>query len=447
MSMTYIRITFSLLLAFGLVAGPGASVAADEAPSPSMAPMEGQTSAEEMTSFLDEARDSLLENGKIEGLKAISDPHGEFVRGELYVFAYDFNGTLLAHPYLPQLVGRNNLDLVDPNGVPMIQNLMAVAERGRGFIYNIYPNPAAGNVDELKLVGVQKVDDDLWIGSGIYISAEPPRFSLQDRESLRNFVDEAVNYSIENGRPKALAAFNDPGGEFVEEGLYIFAYDFNGTALALPFQPDIVGEDRIDLEDANGVAFVRDFISLARGGAGESYYIYPNPENEMAEELKLSRVAKVDGTWFLGAGIYSSRSKDDNLSEKKPADRIELQGFVREAASHALVAGRERAAADFMDTEGPWVRGDVYIFAQDFNGTALVLPYLPSEVGTYRLDIQDEEGAFINRDMRSIALAAEGGGFYEYRWKNPVTNETMDKVSYVMKVDETWWLGAGIYEL
>ena len=442
--MTYNRITFSILLAVGLVASTGASFAADEAPGPNLAAMEGQTPREEMASFLDEARDHLLENGKIEGLKAISDPHGEFVRGELYVFAYDFTGTLLAHPYLPQLVGRNNLDLVDPNGVPMIKNLMEVAERGGGFIYNIYPNPAADNVDELKLVGVLKVDDDLWIGSGIYISAEPPRFSPQDRESLRNFVDEAVNYSIENGRQKALAAFNDPAGEFVREGLYIFAYDFNGTALALPFQPDIVGEDRIDIEDANGVAFVRDFISLARGGGGESYYIYPNPENEMAEELKLSRVAKVDETWFLGAGIYGSRFKDENLSVKKPADRIELQGFVREAASHALVAGRQRAAADFMDTEGPWVRGDVYIFAHDFNGTALVLPYLPSEVGTYRLDIQDELGAYINRDMRSIAL--NDGGFYEYRWKNPATNETMDKVSYVMKVDETWWLGAGIYE-
>lgn len=446
MSMKYIRIPFSLLLAFGLIASPGASFAADEAYGPDLAAVEGQSSREEMTSFLEEARDHLLDNGKIEGLKAIGDPHGEFVRGELYVFAYDFNGTLLAHPYLPQLLGRNNLDLVDPNGVPMIKNLMAVAERGRGFIYNIYPNPAADNVEELKLVGVQKVDDDLWIGSGIYISAEPPRFSLQDRESLRNFVDEAVDYSIENGRPKALAAFNDPAGEFVRDGLYIFAYDFNGTALALPFQPDIVGEDRINIEDANGVAFVRDFISLARGGGGESYYIYPNPENEMAEELKLSRVAKVDETWFLGAGIYQSRSKDENLSGNKPADRIELQSFVLEAASHALVAGRERAAADFMDTEGPWVRGDVYIFAQDFNGTSLVLPYLPSEVGTYRLDIQDEEGAFINRDMRSIALAAEGGGFYEYRWRNPVTNEIEDKVSYVMKVDDTWWLGAGIYE-
>ncbi|MDF0591002.1 hypothetical protein [Candidatus Methanocrinis natronophilus] len=92
MSMTYIRITFSILLAFGLVASSGASLVPDEAPAPNLALMEGQTSVEEMASILDEARDLLLENGKIEGLKAISDPHGEFFRGELYVFAYDFKG-------------------------------------------------------------------------------------------------------------------------------------------------------------------------------------------------------------------------------------------------------------------------------------------------------------------------------------------------------------------
>jgi polar amino acid transport system substrate-binding protein len=153
----------------------------------------------------------------------------------------------------------------------------------------------------------------------------------------------------------------------------------------------------------------------------------------------------VDETWFLGAGIYGSRTSAENLSEKKPASREELKNFVQEATSYALVVGKERALAEFMDPEGPWVRGDVYIFAHDFNGTALVLPYLPSEVGTLRLDIQDERGVYINREMRSIALN-DGSGFYEYRWPNPITNQTEPKVSYVMKVDETWWLGAGIYE-
>jgi polar amino acid transport system substrate-binding protein len=45
--------------------------------------------------------------------------------------------------------------------------------------------------------------------------------------------------------------------------------------------------------------------------------------------------------------------------------------------------------------------------------------------------------------MRSTAF--NGSGFYEYLYRNPLTNQTEPKVSYVMKVDESWWLGAGIY--
>jgi signal transduction histidine kinase len=440
--MTYIRIIFYVLLTASLVGSAGASA---EAESPYLTPVADDSAREELVAFLDEAKEYVLNNGRDEALEAFGDPAGEFVRGDLYVFAYDFNGTLLAHPYLPELVGRNNLDLVDTNGVPMIKNLMKVAERGGGFFYNVYPNPAAENAEELKLVRVLKVDDDLWIGSGIYLSAQPPGFSLQDREALAAFVGEALNYSLENGREKALAAFNDPAGEFVRDDLYIFAYDFNGTVLALPFQPEIVGLNRIEVEDANGVAFVQDFISLAMEGSGESYYLYPNPAENMTEELKLSRVEKVDDTWWLGAGIYGSRASAENLSEKKPTNQEELESFVLEARSYALVVGKEKALAEFMDLEGTWVRGDVYIFAQDFNGTALSLPYLPSAVGTYRLDIQDERGAYIDQDMRSIALN-DGSGFYEYVWTNPITNQTEPKVSYVMKVDDTWWLGAGIYE-
>ena len=45
--------------------------------------------------------------------------------------------------------------------------------------------------------------------------------------------------------------------------------------------------------------------------------------------------------------------------------------------------------------------------------------------------------------MRSIAL--NGSGFYEYSWLNPISNQSESKVSYVTKVDDTWWLGAGVY--
>jgi len=287
---------------------PSMGAAAEPASSQSSctAPVANESARMELVSFLEDARNYTLDNGKDEAIKAFSDPNGEFVKGDMYVFAYDFNGTLLAHPYLHNLIGRNNLDLVDPNGVHFIKSLMAVAERGQGFACNVYPNPNNANRTGLKLLYALKVDDNLWIGSGIYLSS------------------------------------------------------------------------------------------------------------------------------------------DQNLSVTKPVSRDELKTFVEEAYSHALVTSRDRALEDFMDLNGIWVRGDVYIFAQDFNGTALCLPYLPNEVGTNRMNIQNDEGVYINRDMRAIAL--NGSGYYEYRWRNPISNQIESKVSFVSRVDDTWWLGAGIYE-
>ncbi len=132
-----------------------------------------------------------------------------------------------------------------------------------------------------------------------------------------------------------------------------------------------------------------------------------------------------------------------NASLRSPSNESELKAFVESAVAHAHEVGKPQALRDFMDLKGPWVRGETYIFAHDFNGTTLCLPYQPSAVGTDRQGVQDAEGKYINRDMQAIAM--NGSGFYNYLYRNPVTNQTTPKVSYVMKVDNTWWLGSGIY--
>lgn len=40
--------------------------------------------------------------------------------------------------------------------------------------------------------------------------------------------------------------------------------------------------------------------------SGQTYYLYPNPKENMREELKLSYTTKVDDTWYMGAGIYEA---------------------------------------------------------------------------------------------------------------------------------------------
>jgi cytochrome c len=124
----------------------------------------------ELVSFVESAVTYAQKNGKDKALKEFSNKTGTFVRGDLYIYAYDFNGTNIAHPFKPDWIGKNKLNLTDSNGVPFIRNLINVAKEGKGFTYFIFQNPAHGNRDEFKIAYTRKVDENWWLGSGIYLS-------------------------------------------------------------------------------------------------------------------------------------------------------------------------------------------------------------------------------------------------------------------------------------
>ncbi|MHC1595204.1 MAG: cache domain-containing protein [Methanotrichaceae archaeon] len=262
------------------------------------------TSRQELVAFVEEALTYAQENGKDRALQEFNDQEGDFVDGDRYIFAIDFEGILLANPFRSDLIGKNRTDWQDINGIKFVQNLANLATSGGGFTYYLYPNPEKNMIEELKLGYAMKVDDTWWLGSGIYLADVPSYFSPDSRQELVAFVEDAVAYAEENGKDEAIQEFNDLEGDFVDGNRYIFADDFERSALAHPYQPDLIGVNRIDSQDANGVTFVRDMIDLAKKGGGFTYYLYPNPGKNMIEELKLSYVMKVDDTWWLGSGIY-----------------------------------------------------------------------------------------------------------------------------------------------
>ena len=261
--------------------------------------------SEELIGFVNEARDFVAEQGKDKALEVFNNPNGEFVRGEHYIIAYDFNGTCLAHPYEPTMIGKNVLDVTDPNGVALKRNMREAAKRGSGFAYYIWPNPAHSGVEELKIAYVLKVDEEMWLAAGTYLSVQTPIFSIESREDLVAFVKGAKNFALNTTKDEALKAFNDINGSYVEGNRYIFAYDFAGNCLALPIQSDLIGENRINITDSNGAEYIRDMIALVQSGDGFIYYIKPDPAENMTQGFKLSYVTKVGDTWWLGSGIYA----------------------------------------------------------------------------------------------------------------------------------------------
>jgi signal transduction histidine kinase len=265
-------------------------------------------------------------------------------------------------------------------------------------------------------------------------------FLLTDKiAQLTSFVKKGVAFAKNESKKNALATFNDLNGEFIQGELYLFAYDVNATTLALPYQQEIIGQNRMVLRDSNGMGFIKAMTNIAGYGGGFVYYVYPNPVMNLTEQVKLAYVKPVDETWFIGSGIYLPE-----IHAFMDKDAIsQLINRVEQAAAFAMQEGKEKATTDFNNKNGTWAQNNTYIFAYDFNGTTLAMPYQPESIGTDRWDYTDKYGSLIARI--EIDTAQDGGGFVYVVYYNPETEKDELKLCYVLPIDNRWLVGSGIY--
>jgi cytochrome c len=105
--------------------------------------------------------------GKEKALAEISTPKGTFDKGELYVFAYDLQGVMLAHPKNPALIGQDLLNVPDTEGKLFRKEIVEKAKsQGSGWVDYVYLNPET-NRQEHKTTYFQKVGDII-ICCGVY---------------------------------------------------------------------------------------------------------------------------------------------------------------------------------------------------------------------------------------------------------------------------------------
>lgn len=86
-----------------------------------------------------------------------------------YFFIYTLTGTNVMHPRLPALEGKNLWDLKDEEGTFLIQQLIAKASAGGGFVKYLWPRPSTNQV-ERKLGYAEIVPECNWmVGTGLYL--------------------------------------------------------------------------------------------------------------------------------------------------------------------------------------------------------------------------------------------------------------------------------------
>jgi len=106
-------------------------------------------------------------NGLEKSIDEFSKPTGLFNKGELYVFVYDLEGTMLAHPN-PKLVGQNLLDLPDSTGKNFYRRVIVTTAKkdGKGWADYKYQNPKTKEIED-KTTYFEKIEDII-ICCGVY---------------------------------------------------------------------------------------------------------------------------------------------------------------------------------------------------------------------------------------------------------------------------------------
>jgi two-component system NarL family sensor kinase len=415
-------------------------------------------SGDTLEDYVHNAAQSLRSLDKDEARAALSDKNGPYVRGNLYLYAYDFNNTLLAHPFQQERVGTDRTNWTTPNGLRFVQAATDTARGLGGYVVYTYPPPdTARQIDEemknlyqVKLGYVEKVDETWWIGSGVYLSEyidEETGYLPAEIIEMIDLTRSAVAYARENGTAAALAEISRQGGRFTRGNLYIYAYDYDGTLLAHPYlAPGMAGANLSDYVGPYGVMPVRVGAETAHSGGGFYVFGWENPAHGGEPELKLGYVLPVDRTWWVGSGLYLSDIVGRNETAAAPVGRTlpAMVDFVRGACDHADLVGKEQALRDFGDRDGAFVDGNLYLYVEDFNGTTLAHPIHPQKVGVARMNATDPHGLLLVKGL--CDTAATGEGFFMFMYQDPADNLTLaPKIGYVKKAGEDWWVGSGVY--
>ena len=140
-----------------------------------------------------------------------------------------------------------------------------------------------------------------WLVAGLLAPGPAPAGDRGTPEEAQALLDRAVALVESEGEEKALAAFNDRKGAFVDRDLYVFCM---GPEYKITAHVDVGmrGLDVATLKDPDGKQFGREMIEIALRGGGSIEYRWVNPVSKEVE-TKISFL-KAAGRQFCGVGVY-----------------------------------------------------------------------------------------------------------------------------------------------
>jgi len=143
---------------------------------------------------------------------------------------------------------------------------------------------------------------------------------------------------------------------------------------------------------------------------------------------------------FSGLVIFASPAAAAEFGTKDEAiamvKRVQAE-FKKDRGDATFKAISDKTTKEFHDR-------DLYPFVYDMSGLCVAHGARPALIGKNLIDLKDQDGKFLIREMVKLAKAP-GSGWVDYKWPNPLTNKIEDKSSYVEKMGD-YFVGVGVYK-
>ena len=145
--------------------------------------------------------------------------------------------------------------------------------------------------------------------------------------------------------------------------------------------------------------------------------------------------------WPLAIGT----SVDVLAADPEYATRAEAVAMVKRAQEMFKKDGADATFKAISDPSNKEFHDrDLYVYVYELSGLCVAHGARPALIGRNLIDIKDQDGNYLVRAHIEIAKGP-GSGWVSYKWPNPVNNKIEDKVSYVEKMGDNYFVGVGVY--
>ena len=262
-------------------------------------------------------------------------------------------------------------------------------------VYQLIENEENETIERIKSNIKQHVHDAHTIATSIYNN---------NKNKPKDEVIKIIKDALRDIR------FNDNRG-------YLFVYDTNGKNILLPVSTHLEGTNLYDYQDTKGAYVIRELIKIAKEKTeGFLSWWWTKPSDQKTEYHKIGfSKSFAPYNWLIGTGEY-------------------VEDYKKELKESLLTKINKIRYGN-----------NGYIFITNEQGVYLS-HYSKEFLGKNRINLKDENGVMITKEVIRTAQKKEGGYISYMGIINPSTQKAEEKISYIMGYKSwKWAIGTGVY--